>query len=85
MRLIGLPLGWIVGMIFQLIFFSIFWKAYDFNETWWIVQLTGLIIATIIGVVSDRRFTFPWIKKQYNILIAWISKQLIAFVAWLNK
>jgi len=85
MRLKGLPLGWIVGMIMQLIFFPIFWKAYDFNGIWWLVQLSGLAIVTTIAVLVDRRTTFPWIKKQVETIKAWITKQSVAFVVWLNK
>jgi hypothetical protein len=85
MKHIGLPLGWITGMIMQLIFFPIFWKAYNFNGIWWIVQLSGLVIATTIAIIWDRKVTFPWIKEHVEMLKAWITKQLGTFVVWLNK
>jgi len=73
MRLKGLPLGWIFGMIIQLILFPIFWKAYDFNALWWVVQLSGLTIVTTIAVVVDRKTTFPWIKSKWNLFLNWLN------------
>lgn len=84
MKHIGLPLGWACGMILQLIFFPIFWKAYDFNWIWWIVQLSGLTICAVIAVVWDRKTTFPWIKEHLEMFKAWITKQLNGFIMWLN-
>jgi len=84
MKHIGLPLGWMMGMIIQLIFFPIFWKAYHFNGMWWVVQLTGLTLMFVLAVVIDRKVIFPWINKQWNVFKEWITKQLNAFVAWLN-
>lgn len=61
----GFILGWIVGMILQLIFAPLIFDDF-INKGWWIVQLIGLTIVIILSIVFDkklRKLILSWFKN----------------------
>jgi len=70
---IGLPLGWIIGMLLQLMLFPIILKEFKADASWWIPQLIGLTIMFIIAGIWNRKFLFTWIVMQYNKFLNWLK------------
>lgn len=63
MRFLGLPLGWVVGMVLQ-IPLSLVIDSFDLTPLWWTVQLCGLLVVTIIAVVLDWKLVSALLKKH---------------------
>jgi hypothetical protein len=73
MKYIGFPLGWIFGMILQIIFFPmLIHKDPLTNSNWWIVQLVGLFISILVCLYLDRKVVKAWLSQfDWNKIIEW--------------
>jgi len=69
----GITLGWITGMMIQIIFFPmLIHKNTATNHAWWTVQLIGLFITIVIWFYLDRRVIKAWLSKiDWNKIIEW--------------
>jgi hypothetical protein len=85
LRGIGFPIGWMFGMLIQLILFPLFLEKFKADASWWTPQLIGLTITFIIVGVLNRKIVVPWFKKTLSLFILWIKKQLNYFIIWLKK
>jgi hypothetical protein len=86
---IGLPIGWVVGMILQLIFFPMISRNWDnkfkADANWWIPQLMGLIITFIIVGFMNKKIVFPLVKDKFSTFISWSKETYNKFLLWLNN
>ena len=78
MKYYGFTLGWISGMILQVIFFPfIINKQPMESHVWWTVQLIGLCISIIVWLFLDRKVIKAWLDRtDWNARIDALDKWL---------
>jgi len=77
MKYYGFTLGWISGMILQVIFFPmLIHKNPLTNHAWWVVQLTGFFISILVWFYLDRKVIIAYFKSidwnvKWEAIIKW--------------
>jgi hypothetical protein len=76
MKWYGFSMGWVVGMILQLIIMPFIVPTFP-NHAWWIYQLVGLFISVIVWLFLDRKVIIAYYKTidwnaKYNSIIKWL-------------
>jgi len=73
----GISLGWLLGMIIQIIFFPmLIHKNPLTNHAWWVVQLTGFFISILVWFYLDRKVIIAYFKSidwnvKWEAIIKW--------------
>jgi len=77
MKNYGISLGWLLGMIIQIIFFPmLIHKNPLTNHAWWVVQLTGFFISILVWFYLDRKVIIAYFKSidwnvKWEAIIKW--------------
>jgi len=77
----GLPLGWVFGMLTQIVLLQFLVEKLVINKSWWITQLIGLAVVTTIWIILDRKVVVPWVKTEF---VPWVNTIWNLFLNWLK-